>query len=208
MIIKFLQLFKRNIKMFLTLRLLLASSFGLSQNKTIIHSDLSILSHKHVTSLLPRISQHSFCVMGSLPILWAMLFILLTIARNEMERVRRGGEPLGNAIYEASTGAKISASYSFILDYTLHTPLKVFFLQCIWGFKFLDLLWRPVAKLESSVFKASTRNFFFRVYCLTVSNYTGESWHAGCWAGLLFFNIKSNLFQLVFNLERSQQLFS
>jgi hypothetical protein len=162
MIIKFLQLFKRNIKMFLTLRLFLASSFGLSQNKTIIHSDLSILSHKHVTSLLPRISQHSFCVTGSLPILWAMLFILLTIARNEMEWVRRGGEPLGNAIYEASTGAKISASYSFILDYTLHTPLKVFFLQCIWGFKFLDLLWRPVAKLESSVFKASTRKFFFQ----------------------------------------------
>lgn len=69
--------------MFLTLRLCLALSSGLNQNKTIIYSDLSILSHKHVTSLLPSVSPHSFCVTGSLPMLCRMLLIILTVARDE-----------------------------------------------------------------------------------------------------------------------------
>lgn len=79
--IKFLPPFTKNIKTVFNSDCFSLDSASLKLLLTVI---LSILSYKHLTSLLPRTSQHSFCVMESLPILCSMLLIILPVARNEM----------------------------------------------------------------------------------------------------------------------------
>lgn len=125
-----------------------------------------------------------------------LAFIILTVAKNEMlARVEEGSWVPGEwNIWKFHWSKDFCFLRFHIRLYITKLHCKFFLLQCIWGFKFLDLLWHPVAKLESSVFKASIRNSSFGVYCLTVSNYMRETWPTGCGAGWLFSNIKSNLF--------------